>query len=151
MDFASTIDLKNPENINWDNYIFRESAFYTSRGSLEPKEEKKTLSFPLPDASIIVILHEDHKLYYSPAISEQYMPFILAPGLTRDTRKYVQEYFRTHYALELSVRPVHKKWLSKDGKPYIAVNAQIQVGNKEQFGFFEKKEAQTILKEITQA
>jgi len=65
MDFASTIDLKNPDNINWDNYIFRESAFYTSRGSLEPKEEKKTLSFPLPDASIIVILHEDHKIYYS--------------------------------------------------------------------------------------
>ncbi len=151
MDFASTIDLKNPENINWDNYIFRESAFYTSRGSLEPKEEKKTLSFPLPDASIIVILHEDHKIYYSPTISEQYVPFILAPGLTRDTRKYVQEYFRTHYALELSVRPVHKKWLSKDGKPYIAVNAQVQVGNKAQFGAFEKKEAQKILKEIIEA
>lgn len=148
MDFASTIDLKNPENINWDNYIFRESEFYTSRGSLEPKEEKRTLSFPLPDASIIVILHEDHKLYYSPAINEQYVPFILAPGLTRDTRKYVQEYFRTHYTLELSVRPVHKKWLSKDGRPYIAVNAQIQVGNKEQFETFEKKEAQTVLKEI---
>lgn len=54
------------------------------------------------------------------------MPFILTPSLSRDTRKYIQYTFRTRYGLEVSVRPPHKKWLSKDGKPYIAVNAQIQ-------------------------
>jgi A/G-specific adenine glycosylase len=151
MDFASIIDKKNPETIDWDTYFLRESAFYETRGSLEPKVTKKISSFPIPDATILVILHENHKLYYSPAINEQYVPFTLAPGLTRDTRKYVQEYFRTHYALELSVRPVHKKWLSKDGKPYIAVNAQVQVGKMEQFRTFEKKEAQKILKEIIEA
>lgn len=59
-------------------------------------------------------------------LSDEYRPFLLSPALQRDTRKYVQEYFRDTYSLELSVRPVHKKWLSEDGKPYIAVNAQVQ-------------------------
>ena len=57
-----------------------------------------------------------------------YTPFVLAPSENRETRKYVQDYFRQTYGLELSVRPIHKKWLSEDGKPYIAVNAQIQAG-----------------------
>jgi len=148
MDFASNIDLKNPETIDWNNYILRESRFYETRGVLEPKEEKKTTSFPIPDATILVILHENHKLYYSLPAVENYTPFILPPALHRDTRTYVQTYFREKYNLELSVRPVHKKWLSKDGKPYIAVNAQVQVGKMEQFRTFEKKEAQKILKEI---
>ncbi len=46
----------------------------------------------------------------------------------RDTRKYVQDYFREKYGLELSVRPIHKKWLTGDGKPYVVVNVQIQAG-----------------------
>ena len=73
-----------------------------------------------------MILHRDHQIYYS--TEESYYPFILPPALHRDTRKYVQEFFRARYGLELSVRPSHKKWLSKDEKPYIAVNAQVQAG-----------------------
>jgi A/G-specific adenine glycosylase len=140
MDFASMIDLKNPENIDWENYIFKESFFYKTRGELEPKEQKKTTTFPIPDATIIVTLHENHRVYYSPPKSEQYSPFILPPSLSRDTRTYIQEYFRKHYTLELSVRPVHKKWLSEDGKPYIAVNAQVQVGDVEEFTKWRKEE-----------
>ncbi len=65
MDFASMVDLKNPENIDWEKYPIRSGIWYTTRGSLEPREAKKSQSFPLPDATIIVILHKDHKVYYS--------------------------------------------------------------------------------------
>ena len=177
MDFASTIDVKNPSNIGWSNYPIQSGIFYETRGVLEPVEVKKSLSFPTPDAQVVVILHKDHKVYYSapagvistesvilttgeiltePDISFlditgasnspigywipsiDYNPFILPPALTRDTRKYVQAYFREKYGLELSVRPAHKKWISEDGKAYIAVNAQIQVWVAD-FTIFEKK------------
>ncbi len=163
MDFASMIDLKNSDMIDWINYPIVSGRFYETRGSLEPKEVKKSQSFPLPDATIIIILHKDHKIYYSDEwwgksdkIKKQflthlslithtsYLPFILPPSLTRNTRKYVQDYFREHYRLELSVRPVHRKWISVDGKPYIVVNAQIQAGV---YGFSEytKSEAKPVI------
>lgn len=127
MDFSAIIDLKNPENIIWKEYIFIESIFYKTHGAFETQEEKQKQSFPTPDATIVVTLHEGHRIYYSEN-KEKYTPFILPPSMTRDVRRYIQSYFKENYQLELSVRPVHKKWLSNDGKPYIAVNAQVQVG-----------------------
>jgi A/G-specific adenine glycosylase len=151
MDFASVMDLKNPSSIDWEKYPIKSGKFYETRWSLEGVEVKKFESFPIPDASVVVILHKDHKVYYSdPSMSViarneaiqilrnswimrstqdnsiEYSPFLLPPALHRDTREYVKSYFREKYNLELSVRPLHKKWLSEDGKPYIAVNAQIQ-------------------------
>lgn len=64
MDFASLIDLKNPNQILWETYPIHDGLFYNTRGSLEQMKEKKTTHFPLPDAQIIVILHKEHKLYY---------------------------------------------------------------------------------------
>lgn len=136
MDFSAMIDLKNPNQIDWENYPIREGVFYETHGSLEPIEEKKSVNFPVPDAPIIVILHKEHKIYYSNS-QEAFQPFVLPAALHRDTRKYVQEYFREHYNLELSVRPVHKKWFDDEGKPFIEVNAQIQVWVPE-FEIFEK-------------
>ncbi len=127
MDFAATLDLKNSENIDWESYPIKIGKFYETRGKNEQKEIKKSISFPIPDATIIVTLHKNHRIYYSSELGK-YIPFVLPPALHRDTRKYVQEYFREKYNLELSVRPVNKKWLDEDGKPYIAVNAQIQAG-----------------------
>lgn len=66
MDFAATIDLKNPQNIHWTKYPIQSGKFYETRGALEPREIKKSQSFPTPDAAVIVILHKDHKEYYSP-------------------------------------------------------------------------------------
>ncbi len=139
MDFSALIDLKNPEIIHWEEYIFTESKFYTTRWALESSEEKQKHSFPIPDATIIVTLHENHRIYYSEK-REKYTPFVLAPSMTRDVRGYIQSYFKKNYNLELSVRPVHKKWLSDDGKPYIAVNAQVQVGKI----LFEKWDKKSI-------
>lgn len=146
MDFAAMIDLKNPNTIDWTHYPIKSGQFYETRGVLEPAESKRPLSFPTPDATVIVILHENHKIYYSPLkLHSSYSPCILPPALTRDTRQYVQGYFRARYRLELSVRPVHKKWISKEGQPYIAVNAQIQVGDASAFEKYEKSEAKLIL------
>jgi hypothetical protein len=126
MDFAATIDVKNPDNIDWNNYPIRSGIFYETHGNLEPREEKQSRTFPIPDATVVVILHQDHRDYYIPHYSDTYTPFVLTPALHRDTRLYVQEYFRRFHFLELSVRPVHAKWLADDGRAYIAVNAQIQ-------------------------
>jgi A/G-specific adenine glycosylase len=143
MDFASMIDLKNPSQIDWENYPIRSGVWYETRGTLEPVIEKISQSFPTPDATIIVFLHENHRIYYSESQS-QYTPFILPPALTRETRKYIQDIFRERYNIELSVRPPHKKWLSQEGKPYIAVNAQIQAGRAE-FTKYMKKELDSYI------
>jgi A/G-specific adenine glycosylase len=165
MDYASLIDLKNPSTIDWENYPIKSGKFYEARGSREEFEVKKSESFPTPDATVIVILHENHRIYYSPRHPEftkdpanqkhgfflrqndekiQYSPFLLPPALSRDTRWYVQEYFRVWYGLELSVRPAHRKWISEDGRPYLMVNAQIQTGRHD-FWEYTKSEAKTVL------
>lgn len=143
MDFGSLVDIKNPSQIVWEEYPIHDSLFYKTRWSLEEIQDKKIVHFPLPDAQIIVILHKDHQTYYSPDW-EKYTPFILDPALHRDIRKYIQVYFRNHYNLELSVRPPQKKWMNSDGKPFILVNAQIQMGDKKFFEF-SKKEYRSFL------
>jgi hypothetical protein len=110
-------------------------------------EKKISVSFPTPDAQIVVILHQDHQIYYTVSI-ELYSPFILPASENRDTRKYVQDLFRDRYGLELSVRPIHKKWLSTDGKPYIAVNAQIQAGNADIFEQYSKADMKTSIEQL---
>jgi len=50
--------------------------------------------------------------------------------------------------IELSVRPIHKKWLSKEGKPYVAIHVQGQSGNMDQFEKFEKKDAKIYIENI---
>lgn len=65
MDFAATVDLKNPNTIDWINYPIQSGVWYDTRGSLEPQETKISQSFPIPDATVIIILHQDHRIYYS--------------------------------------------------------------------------------------
>ena len=147
MDWARLMEPKNSNLLNRETYIFKESEFYISGWETEIIEKKITQYFPIPDATVIVILHQDHKQYYS-LTKEIYSPFILPPSEDRDTRKYVQDYFRDHHKLELSVRPVHKKWITTDGKPYIAVNAQVQAG-KVDFKAYTKSEFKAIINTIT--
>lgn len=68
MDFAAMVDLRSPANINWSDYPIQSGKFYETRGSLEPQEAKKSVTFPTPDATIIVTLHENHRIYYSSGI-----------------------------------------------------------------------------------
>ena len=147
MDWARLMEPKNSSLLNRETYIFKESEFYISGWETEIIEKKISSYFPIPDAQVVVILHQDHKIYYS-LLEDAYSPFILSPSEDRDTRKYVQDYFRETYNLELSVRPVHKKWITKDGNPYIAVNAQVQAG-KVNFKTYTKSEFKAIIDTIT--
>jgi A/G-specific adenine glycosylase len=146
MDWARLMEPKNSNLFDRKTYIFKESEFYISGWETEIIEKKITQYFPIPDAQVIVTLHQDHKIYYSIS-SDSYSPFVLPPSENRDTRKYVQDYFRWVYGLELSVRPVHKKWITEEWKPYIAVNAQVQAG-KYDFNIYTKSAAKIILSDI---
>ena len=65
MDWARLMEPKTSNLLNKESYIFTESQFYISSGETEIIEKKKTEYFPIPDATIMVTLHQDHKIYYS--------------------------------------------------------------------------------------
>ncbi len=76
------------------------------------------------DARVFVILHENHKKYYSP-FKTKFAPF--AVPVSHNTRAGIKAWFWERYGLELSVRPPHGKELI-DGKLTLLVNAQILAG-----------------------
>ena len=125
MDFSRMIDSRPIDEKYWENYPIKSGKRFETRGTQEILMQKPKENFPIPDAKIIVILHENHKKYFSQN-SENFEPFILSPSESRNTREYVKNFFRENFQLEVSVRPVHKKWFSQKDEPFIAVNAQIQ-------------------------
>jgi len=139
MDFGSLVSLNNRNGIDWEDYPFKNCRFYETSGALEFKEPKKQRFFPTKDARLIVVLHRDHKVYYSSDTAE-YIPFILPPT-EGNIRHFVQSHFRDRYGLELSVRPIHDKYFENDS-PFIVCNAQVQKGNpsfseyRKENGFF---------------
>lgn len=143
MDFSSLVSLNNKSQINWELYPLKECLFYKTRGKKEAEKKKTRESFYTKNAFIQVILHENHKIYFSQD-KEKYTPFILAPSSINDIRKYIKEYFQENYQLELSVRPISKKWEEWD-KKYILCNAQIQTGIQSFYRYSKKdfKHSQT--------
>lgn len=95
MDFGSIVSLNNKSGIGWGNYPLKNCRFYETLGELELEQKQKQRIFPTKDAQIIVILHENHKTYYSSA-KGKYEPFTLPPT-EDDTRHFVQGYFREKY------------------------------------------------------
>ncbi|MCK9351601.1 MAG: hypothetical protein WCT49_00825 [Candidatus Paceibacterota bacterium] len=77
--------------------------------------------------SITVVLHENHKKYFSEN-SEKYEPFIMPSGVS--SREHIKKYFLEKYGLRVSVRPPDKKGL---------VNAQILSG-AHHFAIYSKKD-----------
>ena len=148
MDFGSTISLNTKPS--WENewqelskdFPLDNCLWLKTQGALEVQKKKKRLVFPTKDASIRVILHENHRIYYS-STEWEYQSFTLH-ATEGDIRQAVQEYFHTKYRLELSVRPIHDKYFEND-KPFVACNAQVQKGNpnfpqyKKENGFFVEK------------
>jgi hypothetical protein len=65
MDWARTMEPKTAHLLDPEKYIFTESEFYITNGTNEIIEKKISVSFPTPDAQVIVILHQDHRIYYS--------------------------------------------------------------------------------------
>lgn len=146
MDFARKVDDNNKENIDWKNYPLPMWKFYESKGINEEKTKIKKEVFPIADAKIIVILHENHKVYFSEN-HNTYTPFILKPAEQNNIREYVKNFFKNNFSLDVSVRPVHKKWFSKKSEPFIAVNVQIQKWSSN-FWIFSKQDAKKIIENI---
>lgn len=94
--------------------------------------KKEKVVFPTKDAKIIVVLHENHKIYYSEN-RDSYEPLTLPPT-ENNVRHTVQKYFREKYSLEVSVRPVHEKYFKNDA-PFMVCNAQIQSGKTDFFRY----------------
>ena len=127
-----------------NNYPLPECRYFTTQGKLEPLKVKKKSSFPTKDAQVIIILHKDHKVYYSEDL-DNYKPFHiphpLTPSLVRsgnNSRGMAKEYFKQKFNLDISVRPPHKKDFH-NWKPFIECYAQIQKG-EHCFGIYTKKD-----------
>ena len=76
------------------------------------------------NAQVFLWLHENHRKYYS-AEKKRFAVFVVPPS--HNTRAGIKDWFRVWYALELSVRPPHRKILI-DGHPTLLVNAQVLSG-----------------------
>lgn len=136
MDFANIVSLNNISWIDFDNYPLKDCEFFKSRWKKEPKKKKQKEIFPTKNAFIEVHLHENHKEYFSKNL-DTYEPFLLPP-YEWDTRQYIKDYFKNNFNVDVSVRPISKKW--KVGEKYfILCNAQIQTG-KHTFGIYKKSE-----------
>ena len=131
MDFGALVSLntKPSGEKEWKElskkYPLSGCQWLKTCGTLEIQKKKKKLIFPSKDAQIRVVLHENHRIYYS-SVKQDYQPFTLPPTQS-NVRHFIQEYFRTEYGLELSVRPVHDKYFEND-QPYVVCNAQVQKG-----------------------
>lgn len=64
MDWANCVDLNQKSQIPWEIYM-PYGVFTSTRGESEENIQKIASRFPLPDAFIIVILHRDHRVYFS--------------------------------------------------------------------------------------
>lgn len=133
MDYGAMISLNNISWIDWENYPFKDSQFYKTRGSIEPVKEKKKSSFPSKSADIIAVLHENHKVYFSK--DADFSPFYIGKN-TGNPRALTQEYFLQKYWLEVSVRPPEVKSYNAQETPYMLCYVQVQSG-KHDFHSFE--------------
>ncbi len=132
MDFSNSVCLKIPRC--GECPLRKYCEYFVTDGQKESVKKKENTKFPMKDASIHLILHKNHKEYYS-TNKKDVKPFILSKKY--NTREKIKEYFQQKYGLTLSVRPAHKK-LYINTKPVILVNAQILLG-RHTFYIFDKK------------
>jgi A/G-specific adenine glycosylase len=92
---AALMDLgaatANKSSIDYANYPLPGCRFAETLGALEAESAKSRTIFPLADATRIVVLHADHRRYFS-SEANTYSPFVLPP-LPGDFRSGVQAYF----------------------------------------------------------
>lgn len=123
MDFASLVYTKSATS--WrESPLAPFCQFWRTQGKMEEQKVVKKSPFPLTQAQTVLVLHQQHRIYYS-ACSDRYQAFLLPAPL--NSREKIQRYFLQKYALQLSVRPPYDKryW---QGKPTIFVRAQVLIG-----------------------
>lgn len=132
MDFGSAICTARPKcgacPLSSRCVYFKEKGMQETRDKKQDtkisKASNRKDSVNWKDARVFVILHENHRKYYSP-FKTRFSPFVVPAS--HNTRPGIKDWFRRKYGLELSVRPPHKKELV-DEKPTLFVNAQILSG-----------------------
>ncbi|NTW15553.1 MAG: A/G-specific adenine glycosylase [Candidatus Moranbacteria bacterium] len=131
MDFGSAICVARPKCGACP--MKAKCRYYRERGSQESgirnresslRMERRSEQRRWKDAQVMLILHADHKAYYSSKKSG-YAPFLIPSS--HNTRAGIKDWFRRKYGLELAVRPPHGRVVS-EGKPTLLVNAQILLG-----------------------
>ncbi len=140
MDFGSAICVARPKCGACS--LKEKCIYYKEKGNQESrimnqelgKEKNPKKRTDWKEARAVVILHENHKKYYS-SVKKEYKPFVLPSGY--NTRAGIKKYFKEKHGLDLSVRPPHKKSVIK-GKPTLFVNAQILLGEPK-FTVFSKE------------
>jgi hypothetical protein len=143
MDLAS-VSIKY-DDISDENYPLIGCKWRETRWTLEQEQIKKWEKFETKNANIIVILHENHKKYFSEN-KALYKPFILPNAWRKNIRHFIQKYFLEKHWLTLSVRPVHDKFIKKS-IPYIVCNTQIQAWIP-LMNSFSKEELQNFWREF---
>ncbi len=152
MDFAQEQDTNKPSlslsqgersNTIWWDYPLPGCKYYKTKWKLEPIKQKKKNIFPTKDATVIIVLHKDHKIYFSGDL-DNYKPFILWKSEI-NSREFAKDYFKEKYNLDISVCPPHKKDF-QNWKPYLVCYAQIQKGKSEfgEFRWVKKSEIEII-------
>jgi hypothetical protein len=99
--------------------------FAKEKGGREIEVPKSARSRAKKYADLVVILHRDHREYFS--INKKTMiPFVLS-GYHKNSRAAAKEYFWSKYRLIISVRPIDTIITIKR-KKYAILYAQIQTG-----------------------
>lgn len=138
MDFGSAICTKNPKCDVCP--LESRCAYALSSGTKEEHQKKQKEVFPTKEAYAYVILHEEHRRYFS-SDKKVFCPFMLPPE--EHSREAIKYYFYNTYGLNVSVRPPKIK-LYIDEQPTLIIYAQILSGTHD-FASFEPKEARAIL------
>jgi A/G-specific adenine glycosylase len=122
MDFGSRICVRNPKCEECP--LKRYCLYYKTGGTKEMQKKVLSEVFPTKKAFAYVILHENHKNYFSFSC-KTFQPFMLPPQ--ENSRESIKYFFETHYAIKVSVRPPKMKIFIKE-RPVLVVYAQILSG-----------------------
>ena len=141
MDFANLVCTRKPHCSICP--LARQCVYAQSNGSLEAVVKRGSSQFPSAEAQTILVLHENHRKYFS-VESERFVPFVLPAPL--NTRPRIREYFARQYGLQLSIRPPRAKGYWQE-KPTQLVFAQILSGSHS-FEEFAAEKAKIVWQEI---
>lgn len=137
MDFGSALCVARPKCGACP--LSSRCAYFAENGRQEARNQEqgaRSGKKNWKDARVFVILHENHRKYYSP-YKTKWAPFIVPSS--HNTRAGIKDWFQRKYGIELSVRPPHRREVI-DGRPTLSVNAQILAGRPE-FVSFSREDA----------
>ncbi|NCU41784.1 MAG: A/G-specific adenine glycosylase [Candidatus Moranbacteria bacterium] len=138
MDFGSLVCIKNPQCEKCPLQMY--CLYFQENGKREKVFFQKKENFPTKEAQAFLILHENHKKYFSSS-KRGFKPFVFPSSLS--SRQEMKQFFYEKYGIILSIRPPKMKLYIQE-KPTLIVYAQILSG-EHNFSLFEPKGVHDIL------